>query len=186
MVDGRVRGEAPLLWVVLLTVASLLTTLVFACATPFPSLAALAAVHMTRRDGLALITAAWVVSQATGFCVMGYPWDVATALNGIAIGTGALASLLAASLADDRVAMRSTAGQLVIAYLTAFVGFKVGVALWAPVMAHAGAGFTPTVLVRQFLRYAAVLAGLHGLFRLLLAAGVPAPMVTARRRPATA
>ena len=35
MSDVRTRGEAPLLWIVLLTVASLLTTLVFACATPF-------------------------------------------------------------------------------------------------------------------------------------------------------
>ena len=47
------RG-ASALWVTLLTAASSVTTLALGCATPFPSLAALAAVHMRRRDGLAL------------------------------------------------------------------------------------------------------------------------------------
>ena len=152
MTDLRARGEAPLLWIVLLTVASLLTTLVFKCATPFPSLAALAAVHMTRRDGVALMAAAWVVSQSVGFCFMGYPWDGSTAISGVAIGTGALAGLLAASVADGRGAARGTAMRLVVAYLAAFVAFKAGVALWAPLMAHAGAAFAPDIVARQFVR----------------------------------
>ena len=46
------RGSATL-WVVLLTAASLGTTWVLACMTPFAALAALAAVHLRRRDGVA-------------------------------------------------------------------------------------------------------------------------------------
>ena len=46
------RG-ASALWVSLLTAASTTATLALACATPFPALAALAAVHMRRRDGVA-------------------------------------------------------------------------------------------------------------------------------------
>ena len=183
MIDARVRGEAPLLWIGLLTVASLLTTLVFACATPFPSLAALAAVHMKRRDGAALMVAAWVVSQTVGFCFMGYPWDGATALSGVAIGTGALAALFAAVAVDTRLPATNPLARLVIAYLVGFVAFKGGIALWSPVMAHAGAAFSAAVIARQFVRYAAVLVGLEALFHALLAVGVPAPMrLDGRRR----
>ena len=60
------RG-ASALWVALLTAASTATTLALACATPFPSLAALAAVHMRQRDGVALMLLAWLASQGVGF-----------------------------------------------------------------------------------------------------------------------
>lgn len=182
MIDARVRGEAPLLWIGLLTVASLLTTLVFACATPFPSLAALAAVHMKRRDGAALVIAAWVVSQTVGFCFMGYPWDGATLLSGVAVGTAALAALFAAGFANGRSEVANRLVRLAAAFFFGFVAFKLTIALWSPLLAHPGPALSMPVIARQFVRYAAVLVGLEALFRLSLAAGVPAPMRFEARR----
>ena len=71
------RG-ASTLWISLLTAASTGTTLLLACATPFPALAALSAVHMRPRDGIALMMLAWAASQAVGFGLLGYPHDPAT------------------------------------------------------------------------------------------------------------
>ena len=184
MIKARNQSEASPLWIMLLTVAGLLTTLLFACATPFPSLAALAAVHMKRRDGVALMIATWVVSQTVGFCFMGYPWDGSTALSGVAIGTSALAAVLVASVADGRAPMASPIARLAIAYLVAFVVFKAVIALWSPLMmGHASAALSAPIVARQFVRYAAVLAGLYAIFRVLVAAGIPAPMGVNAQRP---
>ena len=61
------------LWILLLTAASVFVTLGMACATPFAALATLAALHMSRRDGLALIGIAWLADQAVGYGLLGYP-----------------------------------------------------------------------------------------------------------------
>ncbi len=167
--------QADLLWILLFTVASTLTTLIFACATPFPALAAMAAVHLDRRDGIFLMLAAWAVSQAVGFCAMGYPWDAATTLTGVAIGTAAVAGTIVASMADRLVAARSPFARLTIAYVVAFATFKLGILLWAPAIGHADVALSLPILQRQFVRYAAILAGLYALYRALTALGVPAP-----------
>lgn len=175
MTEQVTERHASLLWIIILTAASLLTTLVFACATPYPSLAAVAAIHMNRRDGVLLMVAAWIVSQTVGFCFMGYPWDAATALTGVAIGTAAIAGLLAANIADAQLRGMGAILRLVVAYVVAFAAFKVAILLWAPIMGHADAALSLRIIVRQFVRYAAVLAGLYAFYRGLTAIGVPQP-----------
>lgn len=182
MTDARTAATAPLLWIALFTVAATLTTLIFHCATPFPSLAALAAIHLGRRDGVLLMIAAWAVSQTIGFCFMGYPWDAATALTGFAVGTAAVLGVLAAGAVDAPLRRSSVAVRLIVAYLVAFAGFKLAIAAWSPIMGHAGAALSLTVMLRQFVRYAAVLAGIYAIYRALIAVGVPA-LATARSAP---
>jgi len=60
-----------------LTAAAILFSFAFACATPFPALTALAALHLRRSDALALTGIAWVANQAIGYGLLGYPqtWD---------------------------------------------------------------------------------------------------------------
>jgi hypothetical protein len=176
--------QADLLWILLFTIASTLTTLIFACATPFPALAALAAVHLDRRDGVFLMLAAWAVSQAIGFCTMGYPWDAATALTGVAIGSAAVAGAIVASVADRLAGARAPIARLAIAYVAAFATFKLGILLWAPAIGHTDAALSLPILQRQFVRYAAILAGLYALYRVLTAVGVPAPDAARRAVPA--
>lgn len=174
MTNDTATRAASTLWIVLLTVASTATTLIFACATPFPALAALAAVHMRQRDGLALIALAWVVSQAVGFCLLDYPRDAATFTMGGAIGLAALASVLAAVPAAALLAGRGLVARLAAAYVAGFVAFKAAifVALLA-IGGHASA-LSASVIGEQFVRNAAILAGLVLLYRVLVTIGVPA------------
>ncbi|UYY59209.1 hypothetical protein [Sphingomonas sp. S2-65] len=181
MTELTASQRASTLWIMLLTVASTVTTLVFACATPFPALAALTAVHMRRVDGVALAAAAWVVSQAVGFGVLGYPHTASTMLWGAAIGVGAIVGALAAHEAAARVPGPFVA-RLAIAYLAAFAAFKLVILAVTLAKGDPCTAFTAEVLGRQLVRNAAILIGLLALYRGLIAIGVPA----ARTRPATA
>jgi hypothetical protein len=55
------------LWIVLVIAASMLLSLGLTCATPFAALATLTALHMTRRDAVAVTVTTWLASQAIGF-----------------------------------------------------------------------------------------------------------------------
>ena len=166
---------ASALWVTLLTAASTATTLALGCATPFPSLAALAAVHMRRRDGLALMLLAWATSQFVGFLLLDYPRDGSTLAWGAGLATAAVGSALASYAALDALAYRSVAARLSLAYAAGFTAFKAIILGWALVLGGLHAVMAPALLAEQFVRNAAILIGLYALYRALVAAGVPAP-----------
>ena len=168
------RG-ASALWVALLTAASTATTLALACATPFPALAALAAVHMRRRDGVALMLLVWLASQGVGFFLLGYPRDGSTLAWGFALGTAAVGSALAGYAAVQALDYRSVAARLSLAYAAGFTAYKGIIVGWALVLGGLHTATAPDLLAEQFVRNGAILIGLYGLYRLLVAAGVPAP-----------
>ena len=168
------RG-ASTLWVALLTGASSVTTLALGCATPFPSLAALAAVHMHRRDGLALMLLAWAVSQFVGFALLAYPHDATTIAWGAGLGTAAVGSALASYAALGALRYRSVAARLSLAYAAGFTAFKAIILGWALVLGGLHTAMAPDLLVEQFVRNAAILIGLYALYRALVAIGVPVP-----------
>lgn len=180
MTNALSTGRASTLWIMLLTLASTATTLIFACATPFPALAALAAAHMRRADGVALAVAAWVVSQAVGFCLLGYPIDASTALWGVAIGTAAVAGAFASHAAAARVRATEPA-RLAAGYLAAFVAFKLVILLWSLGRGEVGSALSVEIMARQFARNALILGGLTAFYHLLIRIGVPTPP---RRRAA--
>lgn len=164
-----------MLWISLLTAASTGTTLLLACATPFPALAALAAVHMRPRGGIALMLLAWAASQAVGFGLLGYPHDPLTLGWGAALATAAAGSALAGYAVIARLGTRPVAVQLATAYGAGFLAFKTVVAAWALVLGGLHTATAPSLLFEQFVRNGAILAGLYLLYRVLVAAGVPAP-----------
>lgn len=168
------RGAATL-WVALLTAASTATTLALACATPFPAMAALAAVHMRRRDGVALMLLAWLASQGVGFFLLGYPRDGSTLAWGFALGTAAVGSALAGDAAVRALHYRSVAARLALAYAAGFTAYKGIIVGWALVLGGLHTATAPDLLAEQFVRNGVILIGLYGLYRLLVAAGVPAP-----------
>lgn len=172
--------RASTLWIMILTLASTATTLALACATPFPALAALTALHMRRSDGIALALAAWAVSQAVGFGLLDYPRDASTAMWGVAIGAAAVAGAFAAHRAAD---MRGPfALRLGAAYLAALAAFKLVILAVTLIKGDPCTAFTAEILGRQLVRNAAILVGLLALYRGLTAVGVPA----ARTRRAVA
>lgn len=168
------RG-ASALWVSLLTAASTATTLALACATPFPSLAALAAVHMRRRDGVVLMLLAWTASQFVGFFLLDYPRDGSTLAWGAGLGTAAVGSALASYAALQALPYRSVAARLSLAYAAGFTAFKGIILAWALFLGGLHTAMAPDLIAEQFVRNGAILIGLYILYRLLVAAGVPAP-----------
>jgi hypothetical protein len=126
------------LWILLLTAASVFVTLGMACATPFAALATLAALHMSRRDGLALIGIAWLADQAVGYGLLGYPRTANSFAWGVILGVGAFVALLAAQALAGRLRDRGAvlAGGLVFA--GAFVAYE-GVLVAATAVLASGA-----------------------------------------------
>ena len=168
------RPAASTLWIVLLTAASTASTLMFACATPFPSLAALAAVHMHRADGIKLMLTAWLASQIVGFGVLGYPHGLDTIGWAMALAMAAVCSTIAAYAALDRLGERPVFVRLTIVYVTAFAMFKVVILAWALGLGGLDTLLQPALLQRQLLRDGAMLAGLFVLYRGLVGIGLPA------------
>jgi len=167
------RG-ASALWVALLTAASTATTLALACATPFPALAALAAVHLRRPSGVALMLLAWLASQCVGFFLLGYPRDGSTLAWGFALGTAAVASALAGYAAVQALRYRLVAARLSLAYAAGFTAYKGIIVGWALVLGGLHTATAPDLLAEQFVRNGAILIGLYGFYRLLVATGIPA------------
>jgi hypothetical protein len=54
-------------WIALLTIAAVAGSFVFAYATPFPAIAALAALHVNRRDAFVLTGVMWIANQTVGY-----------------------------------------------------------------------------------------------------------------------
>jgi hypothetical protein len=83
-------------WPLSLAASTVVGSLLLACVFPFASFAALAALTMTPRRGLMLVTAAWALNQATGFFLMSFPWEAQAVGHGIAILAATLAAMVVA------------------------------------------------------------------------------------------
>ncbi len=164
------------LWIMLLTLTSVATTLALGCAMPFESLAALAALHLRRRDGLILLGLAWAANQAVGFGLLGYPQDWRTLSWGVGLGTAAIGSGLGAYAVLDRMPQASSIARAAAGFVAGFVAFKLVVLGWALVLGGVGITLSPVYSGRQFALNAAILVGLLALYHGLVRAGLPRPI----------
>jgi hypothetical protein len=142
----------------LLALAAVLLSLALACATPFAALAALAAAR-SRREALSLAALAWLLNQAIGFGLLGYPLDPPTLGWGLAIGAGALAAALAAAL----VPRRGAGGPVATALLrlgSAFTAYEAVLCAAAFLLPGGADAFAPPIVLRLLLINLAALAGL--------------------------
>ena len=163
---------ASTLWIVLLTGASMGCTALFHCMMPFAALAALAAVHMRRGDGVALMFAAWVVNQATGFLLLDYPRDPTTIMWGLGIGAAAVAAVVAGGAAAAKVG--SYPLRLVAAFVTGFVAYKAVLVLCSLGLGGTDISLSPSIAGTQIVREAMIGLLLLAAYRVLVALGVPA------------
>jgi hypothetical protein len=150
-----------------MTIASSVTTLALACATPFPALAAIAALYVRRQEGIILMLAAWAVSQGVGYCLLGYQMTAENAVWAVTMALAAIAAVLGAGWVAGRSAGSLPAFRLGAAYGTAFVAFKLVILGGAMLIDSGWAAFAPGILAQQFVRYAMILGGLLGLQHLL-------------------
>ena len=88
----------------ILAATTLTGSVVLACMMPFAAIAAIAALAMPARRGLAAVGLCWLGNQVLGFGLMGFPWDGATFAAGL--------SLLAASLVAFAAARAVRGGPL--------------------------------------------------------------------------
>ena len=112
----------PWLWIGLLAAASVALSFNLSCATPFAALATLAALHMRKADGLALVVLAWALNQVVGYCALDYPRDAESFAWGALIGVAAIAAFLTASSLAPRLAQL---GQIPMMAATLFAAFAV-------------------------------------------------------------
>jgi hypothetical protein len=161
-------------WIALLTIASAFFSEAFACATPFAALAALAALNMSTRDGLAAVVAVWLANQAIGFLALNYPTDPATFAWGAAIGLSALLALACAKTAvaplGSRAWLRGPA-----AFLAAFLAYEAGLLVACLPLGGAEGAFAWDAVRDVFLIDVASFVGLFALHRAATAIGLAAP-----------
>jgi hypothetical protein len=131
MTSSKSNG-AQMVWPLSLGASTVVGSLLLACVFPFASFAALAALTMTPRRGLMLVTAAWAVNQATGFFLMSFPWDAQAVGHGIAILAATLAATVVARLVADNI-RGVTALRAVAALASAFVVHQVLLRAYASV-----------------------------------------------------
>jgi hypothetical protein len=112
------------LWLILLTIASVLTTFALACATPVAAFGALAALHMKRAEAMMLMGAIWLASQAVGFGYLHYPHTPGTIAWGGALLITALVTMEGAAFVARRLETAPHAARAVGALAAAMVSFK--------------------------------------------------------------
>ena len=105
-----------------LAATTLTGSVVLACMMPFAAIAAIAALAMSARRGVAAVGLCWLGNQVLGFGLMGFPWDGATFAAGL--------SLLAASLIAFAAA-RAVRGGPLLAFLAAFAAFEASLFAYA-------------------------------------------------------
>jgi hypothetical protein len=130
------------LWILLLTAASVFVTLGMACATPFAALATLAALHLSRRDGLALVGIAWLADQAVGYGLLGYPRTANGFAWGVILGVGAFVALVAAQALVERLRDRSPVLAGGLGFAGAFVTYQAVLVVATAVLASGAEAFS--------------------------------------------
>jgi hypothetical protein len=120
---------------------------------------------------LLLAAAAWLVNQAIGFGVLGYPVDTHTLLWGLAIGIGALTATAVSALVLRSLARSETAVALGLALIGAYGAYELVLFSATPILGGAGA-FTVAIIGRLGVLSVLWLIGLVAaceVFRLLVA-----------------
>ena len=110
-------------WPATLAGATVLGSLALACIFPFAAIAALAALTLDRRAGIALVGAVWAANQAVGFLLMNFPWDAQAVGHGIAILAATLAGYGVARVGAAKV--EGSVFRSVAALGSAFVVYEV-------------------------------------------------------------
>ena len=111
-------GTARLIWPLLLSFGAFIGSWATACVFPFAGFAAVSALTTDLRRGLAAVIGVWLMNQAVGYSLLGYPTDANTIAWGFAIAAGAFAGFFAA-----RAAARLP-GAIVAAPLAAFATYE--------------------------------------------------------------
>ena len=161
---------APLFCLILLTAACALASFAFACATPFAAFGALAALMLPVPAALLVVAVAWIVNQAIGFGVLGYPIDASTMLWGLAIGAAALVATATSALVLRFLPRAGGPAALGLILIAAYAAYEVVLFAFTPALGGTGS-FTLAIIARIGLLNVLWMIGLVAVcqvFRLLI------------------
>jgi hypothetical protein len=177
---GSAAGQSWFLPVVLVGISAV-SSWEFACITPFVAFAVAAGYALSARGALLTLMAIWLVNQAIGFGVLGYPWTVDTILWGFAIGA---AALLAAALACAtlRFGFRNNVTAIGAAFVLALAAYEGGLFLVTFALGGQDA-FTPAIVGHVALLNLGWTVGLVGTYEILRYSGA---IPVGRRRVSSA
>jgi hypothetical protein len=163
-----------LVWLGLLVSASIAFSLGLACATPFAAFAAAAALTLSRRDALVLVTSVWFANQLVGFTVLHYPWTANSLAWGVALGVVAVLATLASQWAVKRSADAARMFRVSVAFLVAFVVYEASLFALSVGLLGGAEVFTGAIQGRIFVINATAFVGLLALNRLAATVGLVA------------
>lgn len=172
---GSVAGQSWFLPVVLVVISAV-SSWEFACITPFVAFAVAAGYALSARGALLTVMAIWLVNQAIGFGVLGYPSAVDTILWGFAIGAAALLAAILAC-ATLRSGLRNNVTAIGAAFVLALAAYEGGLFLVTFALGGQDA-FTPAIVGHVALLNLGWTVGLVGTYEILRYSGA----ITAERR----
>ena len=150
---------------VMLVVISAVSSWEFACITPFVAFAVAAGYALSTRSAVLTVAAVWLVNQAIGFGVLGYPWTVGTILWGFAIGAAALLAAVFACAALGS-GLRNNIAAIGAAFVVAFAAYEGGLFLVTFALGGEDA-FTPAIVGHVALLNLGWTVGLVGTYEIL-------------------
>lgn len=134
--SSREESRPAELWfcITLLVAASASASLVFSCATPFAAFAVLAATILPLRAALLTTVAVWLVNQAIGYGLLGYPRTFNSAMWGFMIGVAVVIATLAASLVVRCLAGIGRFAAYPIALIVSFATYELSLVAATPML----------------------------------------------------
>lgn len=168
-------AERRLLWIGLLTAATLLMSGVFACAVPFAALAAIAAFDTERNDGLWLVGAVWLANQIYGFAFLGYPHEAQAYAWGVTMGIGAIAAYYAARAVVAALAPKGALLAVAAALPVAFTVYEAAIFVGTLVLTRGEGAFNTNVVAYVAIVEVVAFLGLLIAHRLAVAVGLVQP-----------
>jgi hypothetical protein len=150
---------------VMLVMISAVSSWEFACIMPFVAFAVAAGYALSARAAVLTVTAIWLVDQAIGFAVLGYPWTVDTILWGFAIGAAALLAVVLACV-TLRSGLRNNATAIGAAFVLALAAYEGGLFLVTFALGGQDA-FTPAIVGHVALLNLGWTVGLLGTYEIL-------------------
>jgi hypothetical protein len=160
---SEVRRPSP--WAGLIVATALVTSLFFACSTPFAALATLAALNLARREAIAVMGIVWLVNQLIGFGMLGYPWTADCIAWGVVLGlSGYLAMLAAITLSSKRPVPLAVS----LPFVGAFAAFELGLYAAGAVLPGGSGAFSAAILRQVFVVNLLGLIGLLAIHHMAL------------------
>lgn len=163
--DGQRQGSFALV-AGLLAAASASASLIFACATPFAAFGALAAIVLPLRQAIVAVLVGFLVNQAIGFGLLGYPRSLETVAWGVVMAAAAVAATAASMVAYRYAARLGAIALYPIVLIASYVAYEIVLFAAIPVLGG-GEGFAAAIVGHLAFVNAIWLMGLIVAFELL-------------------